>query len=164
MKPTRYVARVVTATRQNAPEAGAADKTFGFDSMFFDECARFSARRPIAGIARRKNFCDPRRSKSCRYRQKLRREGAASRPSLPSDTYSLWSVLWNANMSALGQKQTFAAHKLMSALPLKADMHARRIVGNYACGGGSADGGLLPFWPRPIVSAVSPAMLPSSML
>ena len=25
-------------------------------------------------------------------------------------------------MSALGQKQTYAAHKLMSALPLKADM------------------------------------------
>ena len=32
---------------------------------------------------------------------------------------------------------------------------------NYACGAGSAEDG---FWPSPIVSAVSPAMLPSCML
>src|SRR6516164_1092265 len=43
--------------------------------------------------------------------------------------------------------------------------HHKRIAERYACGAGSADGGLLPpFWPSPIVSAVSPAMLPSCML
>ena len=43
--------------------------------------------------------------------------------------------------------------------------HHKRIAGRYAWGAGSADGGLLPpSWPSPIVSAVSPAMLPSCML
>ena len=33
-----------------------------------------------------------------------------------------WSQTWIMPMSALGQKQTYAAHKNMSALPPKADM------------------------------------------
>jgi hypothetical protein len=50
-------------------------------------------------------------------------------------------------MSALGQKQTYAAHNLMSALPPKADM---RVAQGHVCFGPEADIALLftpPLWP-----------------
>lgn len=45
--------------------------------------------------------------------------------------------------------------------PLGANSGRHAFNRNYACGAGSAEDG---FWPSPIVSAVSPAMLPSCML
>ena len=48
-----------------------------------------------------------------------------------------------------------------SACPLCANSGHHAFDGNYAFGAGSAEDG---FWPSPIVSAVSPAMLPSCML
>ncbi|MGA7682189.1 MAG: hypothetical protein WCA54_18620, partial [Pseudolabrys sp.] len=54
----------------------------------------------------------------------------------PPKTLSTWAALFRSvsvekySMSALGQKQTFAAHKSMSALPPKADTD---WATNYGC-------------------------------
>src|SRR5262249_60681803 len=58
-----------------------------------------------------------------------------------------------SGMSALGQKQTCAAHKLMSALPPKADMCSAQA---YVCFGPKADIGSpirSPRWPARVVTA-----------